>query len=611
MKLSDYVIHFLADLGLKEVFVLTGGYAVNLIDSFHKEPRLKLVCVHHEQAGAMAAEAYSRFAGFGAMISTNAPGALNLLSGIDGAWNDSIPCIFICGQVKRERWDRSMEVFSHGREIVDMVTIAGSITKYTQYVEDPRKIRYYLEKAISIAKEDRPGPVLLEIPLDVQKANIEPETLIGFSPNPKLSLAPSEYRSHPYLSDKVVRAMAMIKKAKRPVVLLGGGLRLSGTIGQARKFIESLGIPSVATWCAFDNMPHNHPLYLGTIGSYGNRRANFTIQNADLVIILGARLNIRETGGSPKTFARAAKKIMVDIDEFELNRVRVPIDLSINCDLRNFFDFLFSQNEGLNFLDIRDWREQTTAYKTRYIEVLPEYYRQEDSVNAYVFLKTLSDMLTASVPVAVDIGANMIWTMQAFEAKEGQRVFSNMGLGPMGYGLPASIGACLANERKPIVCIVGDGGLQVNIQELETVRRLGLPIKVFVLNNRSYGIIKQTIESWFGIKDEQELKDRCLAVSHDDGYSSPDFVKVAEAYGIRAFRIHNHSEMEAGIKEAMTHDGPVVCDVFLDENQKIIPRLEFGNPLEDQHPLLDREELGQVMLVGVLENSDQESVQGI
>ncbi|MBI2670077.1 MAG: thiamine pyrophosphate-binding protein [Candidatus Yanofskybacteria bacterium] len=609
MKLSDYVIHFLADLGLKHVFVVTGGYAVNLIDSLHHEPRLKHVCVNHEQVAAMAAEGYSRFAdcGLGAVITTNAPGALNLLNGIDGCWNDSIPCIFICGQVVRERWNRNKEVASHGREIVDMVTIAGSITKYAQYVEDPEKIRYYLEKAVLIANEDRPGPVLLEIPLDVQKANIEPEKLIGiyqvtcYTPQNELDK----------LAGKVAEALTIIKKAKRPVVLLGGGLRLSGTIGQARKFVESLSIPTVATWAAFDNMPHNHPLYLGNIGSYGNRRANFTIQNADLVIALGARLNVRQTGGSPHTFARAAKKIMVDIDEFELERARVKIDLPIKCDLRDFFDLLFGQNKYLPKLNIGEWRNQTTDYKVKYTEVLPEYYQQKDSVNVYVFLKILSNMLNASVSVITDCGGNLIWTMQAFEVKEGQRVFSNMGLSSMGYSLAASIGVCLANDKKPVVCIIGDGGFQVHIQELETIKRLGLPIKVFVLNNRSYGIIKQTIESWFGIASVEELEKRYLAVSSRDGYSCPDFVKVARAYDVAAFRINNHAEMESSIREAMDYNGPVVCDVMLDEHQKIAPRLEFGNPLEDQHPLLPREELREVMLIDILKNNEEEGMQGI
>ncbi|MBI2062863.1 MAG: thiamine pyrophosphate-binding protein [Candidatus Yanofskybacteria bacterium] len=613
MKLSDYVIHFLADLGLKHVFVLTGGYAVNLIDSFHKEPRLKHICVNHEQVGAMAAEAYSRFAGFGAMISTNAPGALNLLNGIDGAWNDSIPCIFICGQVVRERWNRSKDVTSHGREIVDMVTIAGSVTKYAQYVEDPENIKYYMETAVSIANEGRPGPVLLEIPLDVQKANVEPEKLVGFNPDPDAHLRLQKVgpQNQDKISTKITEALAMIKEAKRPVVLLGGGLRLSGTIEQARIFIESLGIPTVATWAAFDNMPHNHPLYLGNIGSYGNRRANFTVQNADLVIALGARLNVRQTGGSPNTFARDAKKIMVDIDEFELARARVKVDLPIKCDLRDFFDLLFGQNKYLPKLNIDCWRNQTTTYKILYTEVLPEYYKQKNSVNVYVFLKTLSNMIDASVPAVTDCGGNLIWTMQAFEVKDGQRVFSNMGLSSMGYSLAASIGVCLANDKKPTVCIIGDGGFQVHIQELETIKRLGLPIKVFVLNNHSYGIIKQTIESWFGIASTEELEKRCLAVSSRDGYSCPDFLKVARAYGIANLRIGSHAEMESGIREALDYNGPIVCDVVLDEHQKITPRLEFGNPLEDQHPLLPREELKKVMLIDVLKNNEEEWMQGI
>lgn len=606
MKLSDFVIHYLADLGIKHVFVLTGGYAVNLIDSLHHEPRLKHVCVNHEQVGAMAAEGYARFAeaGIGAMISTNAPGALNLLNGIDGCWNDSIPCIFICGQVTRARWNRAKTSNPGGREIVDIVTIASSITKYAKYVDDPVMIKYYLDEAVHVAREGRPGPVLLDIPLDVQKANIEPRELKSFEVIYDIETEK--------LKEKVKLVIQMIQNAKRPIILLGGGLRLSGSISEALSLINLLGVPTVATWAAFDNMPHDHPLYIGNIGSYGNRRANFTIQNSDLVLALGARLNIRQTGGSPNTFARAAKKIMVDIDPFELKRASVPIDLPINCNLRLFFQLLFKElGSTPSKLNIEEWRQTVAGYKRDYTEVLQEYYKQEDTVNVYVFLKTLSNMLDASIPVVTDVGGNLLWTMQAFEVKDGQRVFSNMGLGTMGYGLAAGIGACLANNKKPIVCIIGDGGFQAHIQELQTIKYHNLPVKVFILNNRSYGIIKETIESWFNITSAEELKKRCLAVSFRDGYSCPDFIKVVRAYDIIAVRIHNHTEMESGIREAMDYDGPVVCDVMLDEHQKIVPRLEFGNPLEDQHPLLPREELRRVMKIPILVDDTSESMQGI
>lgn len=610
MKLSDFVIHYLADLGLKHVFVVTGGYAVNLIDSLHHEPRLKHVCVNHEQVAAMAGEGYARFSecGLGAVITTNAPGALNLLNGIDGCWNDNIPCIFICGQVTRSRWNRTKTSYPGGREIVDIVTIAGPITKYAKYVDDPAMIGYYLDEAVHIAREGRPGPVLLDIPLDVQKVNIEPLELKRFQP--MFNIEPLAKTNE--LKGKVRSAVQMIRDAKRPVVLLGGGLRLSGIISEARKLVDQLGVPTVAAWAAFDNMPHDHPLYLGNIGSYGNRRANFTIQNSDLMIALGARLNIRQTGGNPKTLARAAKKIMVDIDSFELERASVPIDLPINCDLRLFFQLLFEELGSVpSKLEIEEWRRIVAGYKQNYTEVLPDYYQQKESVNVYVFLRTLSNMLGAEWPVLVDCGGNLIWTMQAFEVKEGQRVFSNMGLSSMGYSLASSIGVCFATGRKPAVCIIGDGGLQVHIQELQTIKYHDLPIKIILLNNRSYGIIKQTIESWFELKTQEELVDRCLAVSERDGYSCPDFCKVAEAYGLRALRIHNHEEMAGIIEEVLKHNGPILCEVMLDEHQKITPRLEFGNPLEDQHPLLPREELRRIMKIPLLADDAAEGMQGI
>ena len=599
MKLSDYVIHYLAELGIRHVFVVTGGYAVNLIDSFHNEPRLKHIPVNHEQVAAMAGEAYSRFAGLSAVITTNAPGALNLLNGIDVAWNDSIPCIFICGQVNRSRWNRSKER-PGGREIVDIVTITKSITKYSEYIDNPLMIRYFLDKAVHVAKSNRPGPVLLDIPLDVQKANIEPNNLVGFNPELEKINTPDD----DCLKTKVKHAWHLIKKSKRPVILLGGGVRNSGTMEQARKLVEKLGVPTVVTWCGFDILSHDHPYYLGNIGSYGNRKANYTIQNSDLVLVLGARLNLRQTGGEPKTFAREAIKIMVDFDEFELERCSVKIDLPVKSELSRFFDLFF--NLSLQYLDIDRWRDKTRYYKDRFTEILPEYYQQTGSVNVYVFMKKLSETVPAEMPVITDCGGNLIWTMQAYKVKEGQRVFSNMGLSSMGYSLAASIGACLANDRKPVICLIGDGGLQVHIQELQTIKYHNLPIKIFVINNKSYGIIKQTIESWFDIKSQDELEKRCLAVSERDGYSSPDFVKVAEAYGIPSLRINNHKEMKDKIEYALSWSGPALCDVTLDEHQKICPRLEFGRPIEDQHPLIDRDEFKEVMIVGSPVKSSEE-----
>lgn len=598
MKLSDYVIHHLADLGIKHVFVITGGYAVNLIDSLHQEPRLQHVCVNHEQVAAMAAEAYSRLIGLSAVITTNAPGALNLLNGIDGAWNDSIPCIFICGQVNRSRWNRSKEK-PGGREIVDIVTIVKSITKYAEYVDDPSTIKYHLDKAVWTAKNGRPGPVLLDIPLDVQKANIEPDDLTEFKPEPLNAKTTDNC-----LESNVTHAWRLIQKSKRPVILLGGGIRSSGTIEQARELIEKLGIPTVVTWCGFDILPHNHMNYLGNIGSYGNRKANYTIQNSDLVLVLGARLNLRQTGGEPKTFAREAVKIMVDFDEFEIERCSVKIDLPIKSDLLKFFNLFL--NLPLQRLNIDWWREKTRYYKRNFSEVLPEYYQQADSVNVYVFMKKLSELVPAEMPVITDCGGNLIWTMQAYEVKKNQRVFSNMGLSSMGYSLAASIGACLANDRKPVVCIIGDGGLQVHIQELQTIKYYNLPIKIFVINNKSYGIIKQTIESWFDIQSQVELEKRCLAVSERDGYSCPDFVKVAGAYGIPSLRINNHQEMAIKIVNLLSRDGPMLCDVTLNEYQKIAPRLEFGRPIEDQHPLINRDELKTIMIVDSPTESSEE-----
>src|SRR3989344_3590281 len=607
MKLSDYVVHFLADLGLKEVFVVTGGYAVNIIDSLHHEPRLKHVCVNHEQVAVMAAEGYSRFAGFGATITTNAPGAANLLNGIVGAWNDSVPVLCVCGQVPRYVWNRYLGD-SPDREIVDIVTIVQSVTKAARYAEDPQRIRYYLEELVFIAKEGRPGPVLLDIPLDVQKADIDPGGLLGF--NPEEGKNPSFFTESGILETQVQETATMMRNSKRPVVLFGGGLDSSRVA--ARKFIEILGVPTVATWRAWDILPYEHPLYFGTIGTYGNRRANLTIQNADLVISLGARLVPRQTGGDQSTFARAAKKIMVDAARSVFKQTQVRIDLPICANLSDFFGCFYSTNSGMNWLRIDEWQDTVADFRHNYPDVPGECHWQKGSVNAYVFAQVLSYMLPASVPVVPDCGGNLCWTVQAFRVQEGQRAFSNMGLSSMGYSLAATIGVCLANDQKPVACIIGDGGLQVHIQELETIKRLNLPIKIFVANNRRYGIIEQTERSWFGPFESNEALDkRCLATAVHNGYSSPDFVEVARGYKIKTIQINSHDEMAAGITETMNDLGPVVCEVLMDEYQQITPRLEFGNPLENQHPLLPEEELKKNMLIGTISETDETLVQGI
>ncbi|MBX4189863.1 thiamine pyrophosphate-binding protein [Candidatus Parcubacteria bacterium] len=592
MKLSDFVIHYLADLGIKHVFVVTGGYAVNLIDSFFEEPRMHHIPVHHEQVAAMAAEGYARFNGLGAVITTNAPGALNLLNGISGAYNDSIPVIFICGQVNRSRWNRA-KGDPAGREVVDIVTIVQSLTKYAQYVEDPNKIRFYLEQAVHMATSGRPGPVLLDIPLDVQKAEIKPENLSGL----EWSLTPQE--SSPNLDQQIQEAWSLVQKAKRPVLLLGGGINISKTQDQARYLVEKLQIPTVVTWSALDVLPYHHHYYCGNIGSYGNRRANFTIQNSDLVLALGARLNVRHTGGEPETFAPEAAKIMVDIDRFEIDRCRVKIDLPIHSDLRTFLSKFIELPIGP--LSISPWLSQVSLYRGSLPDVLETDWRQEGSVNVYVFMKALSARISYEVPVVTDCGGNLIWTMQAYQVQNHQRVFSNMGLSSMGYSLAASIGVCLATDRKPVVCIIGDGGLQVHIQELQTIRYHNLPIKIFVINNRSYGIIKQTIESWM---EDSKLHGN-IAVSGKDGYSTPDFEEIAHAYNIPDFCIHNQKELIV-IQNCLTTPGPVLCNVMLDEDQRIAPRLEFGRSLEDQHPLLDREILEKLMLVKQRKSTQKE-----
>ena len=602
MKLSDYVADYIANLGTKKVFLVTGGACVHLVNSISKHEKLGYVCMQHEQSAAMAAEAYSRVGpGIGVAVATSGPGATNFITGICGAWFDSIPTLFITGNVNMHEMKGMTKLRQVGFQETDIVNIVSSVTKFSHTVTDPEKIKYYLDKAIFMANSGRPGPVLLDLPMNIQHAEIDPEKLIGF--------VPDKNTGDEKIGDgkMIKKALQLIKSAKRPVILAGGGIRISEAAEEFREFVKYLGFPVVCSWSGIDVLGYDNPLFIGQIGVYGNRGANFLIQNADLVISIGSRLDTRQVSGNAKSFARAAKKIIVDIDAQQLKDGRVRPDIAIHSDVKQFLLTTMPHLKNLKKEDIAPWLTKALEWKRKYPTCLPEYRKEKKFVNPYVFFKTLSEELRPDDIIISDIGGVLVWVMQSLEIKEGQRLFSSMGHAAMGYGLPAGIGAALATKKSRIICIVGDGGMQMNIQELQTIFHHKLPLKIFIVNNNCYGIVRQYEDSYFNGEHEGTVQ--------DSGYTAPDFVMVGKSYKIPSSRILNHSNMRSEIRRALGTKGAEIIDVIVREDQKLIPKLEakrmkngryISKPIEDQWPYLSRKEFTANMIIPPTDEIDDE-----
>jgi len=585
MKLSDYVASFLAEQGIKHVFLITGSAAVHLIDSIAKNPKIDYICTQHEQAAAMAAEAYSRITeNLGAALSTSGPGATNLITGVCCAYFDSIPTIFITGQVPRSQLKKGYAVRQLGFQETDVVSMFESTTKYAVLVDDPQNIRYELEKATYLARTGRPGPVLLDIPDDIQRAQINPDELRSFVPEEAPVSNISEL--------DVKRTIELITQSRRPIVIFGGGIKSGKAQGKAVAFAEKLGFPVVLTWGGMDILPYNHPLAVGGFGVSSVRWGNFAVQNADLILAIGTRLDTHEAGDKLPTFAREAKKIVLDIDKGELDKYEergMKVDLILNSDAGDFFDAINNKLDGISKQDITGWTEKIKEWKNRYPVCLPEYFKQKEKVNPYVFMDCLSDASSEGDVIITDAGATLTWTMQAYKVNKNQKLFSAFNHSPMGYALPAAIGAYLADGQNTVICIIGDGGIQINIQELATIARHKLPIKIFLIDNRGYGIVRQTQETWLDSKYE--------ATSWKGGLALPDFINIARAYDIATEVIDNHEELRGKLRKILTSNEAVLCTVNLKPDEKITPKLAFGRPIEELNPPLDKKEFLENMFI--------------
>ncbi len=598
MKLSDYVMSFLAQQGVKHVFMVPGGGAMHLNNSLGENPYLTYVNNLHEQASAIAAEAYARVSGkLGVAMVTTGPGGTNAITGLLGAWIDSTPCLFISGQVKRPDLMKGLGVRQMGVQEADIVSMVQPITKYAVTVMDPSEIRFHMEKATYIARSGRPGPVWVDIPLDIQAAEIDPDQLVGFEPpvdQPRFDQND--------LNLKVSEAIKLLNQASRPVLLAGNGIRVAGAQDEFLAMVEALGIPVLTTRLGVDLIPADHPLSMGMPGSIASRGANFTLQNSDLLLVIGARLDLAIVAFAYDRLARAACKIVVDIDPAEIAKIRTRIDLPITSDAKLFIESMISQREAIAPVDRSAWLSRCREWKAKYPFVLPEHHQSQANISLYAFSDILSDELTDKdvvLPGNSGFAAEIFLT--AFKVKMGQRVFHNKGTGAMGFCQPAAIGACLAGDRRRTVCVDGDGGFQLNIQELETVKRLDLPVKFFVINNQGYASIRASQQGYFG---------HLTGADPSSGLTFPDLVKIGEAYGIRSVRLADPSDLRKVVCEVLAYPGPVICDVVVIPDEPRAPRVAsmqkpdgsmVSKPLEDMWPFLDRDEFLSNMYVPPLD----------
>ena len=597
IKLSDYVAQFLADKGIEHIFTVTGGGAMHLNDSLGHHKSLKCMYNHHEQACAIAAESYARIHNkIAAVCVTTGPGGINAMNGVAGGYLDSIPMLIISGQVRYDTTVRStgLNLRAMGDQEFDITKAVHSMTKYCQMITDPLEIKYCLEKAYHLATTGRPGPCWIDIPVNIQGMTIETDDLYSYQPEEDFVV--------PKIKEDIVDTILQkIKEAKRPVLYAGNGIRISGGYSIFEQLIEKLNVPIVTCWDSIDAIYDTHPLYVGRGGIMGDRAGNFAVQNSDLVLAIGNRLSIRQVGYNFKTWAREAYVIVNDIDKEELKKPTIHVDLPVWGDA---YDLLSQMNEKVTqtHFDGNDWIKTCQNWKKTYPVVQEKHFEEKEYTNVYAFIKKLSSSLEEGQITVVGNGSACVVGSHGYEIKKGQRFIINSAIASMGYDLPAAIGACVADHRKDTICVTGDGSIQMNLQELQTIRHHQMPMKIFVINNGGYHSIRQTQTNFFG--------EPLVGVGVDSGdLSFPSMEKLAYAYDIPYECIHKNSQLDEVIGKTLSKKGPVICEVFVDKEQKFEPksatkRLEDGTlvspPLEDLAPFLPREELEKNMFIPLI-----------
>lgn len=604
IRVADLIARLLVEHGIKDVFMLTGGGAMHLNDAFGREPELRKVFTHHEQSAAIAAESYCRLSNRPAAVNvTTGPGGVNALNGVYGAYVDSIGMVVVSGQVKRETCapNFAIPLRQLGDQEIDIISMVRGITKYAVVLNDPRDARKVVEKALYLCRRGRPGPVWIDVPIDVQAAPVDPDALEPFDPAEldRDGEAPNTQAELGLLTGEALcretsAVLDELHAARRPVILAGAGVRISGQHEAFLRFVERVGAPVVTGWNAHDALPDNHPLYVGRPGTVGDRGGNFAVQSADYVLVLGSRLNIRQISYNWQSFARNARVAMIDIDRAELEKPTLSLHRPVHADLAEFF----AAAEGLP-LPATDRADERQAFlarsrerSARYPVVLPEYASAEGPINPYIFGKGLFDELEDGDIVVSGDGTACVTIFQAARLKPGQRLYTNSGCASMGYDLPAAIGAFYASGAKRIVCLAGDGSIMLNLQELQTIAGGKLPIKIFVLNNDGYHSIRQSQQNHF--------PDNIVGCGPDSGLTFPDFDRLAGGFGIPASRVDKDADLAGVIRATLHSDGPRLCEVMIDKRQEFAPKLSsrrlddgtmISPPLEDLSPFLGDDEL--------------------
>ena len=586
IKLSDYVFDYLADYGVEDVFMLSGGGCMHLVNSLGKNKRISYKCCLFEQAVSLAAGSYAQYRNsLGVGLVTTGPGGTNAITGVAAAWTDSIPLLIISGQVKTSDISNGT-VRTLGFQELDIVSVVKPITKYAVTVKNAEDIRYELEKCIHFATTGRPGPVWLDIPLDIQASNINADNLKSFVPEEKTN-------TNVNFTDEFAK---LLDAAKRPVILAGYGIKTSNSSDAFKKLIDKLNIPVLLTWKAMDLLEDEHPLFYGRPGNIGQRCANFIQQNSDLIITIGARLDFGQIGYDHLNFAPNAKKVIVDVDSDELKKFKFKTDLSLNMDASDFINSCLEAS-SLGNKDYSEWINNCNELKERFPVNNKDYYCDREGCSTYLLMDIFNDLTDDKTVFAPgNSGACSEVFCQNYRVKKGQRIVTTNTLGSMGTGLPSAIGACVSSKDSLTICVNGDGGFQMNIQDLETVHRLNLPIKFFVLNNGGYGSIRNSQDNYFD--------SFYVGAESSSGVTLPETERIAYAYKIPYFIIKNNDEMRDITQKILNTSGPVLCEVLVSPDEKTLPRtksvvMEDGKmksmPFEDLYPFLDRDEFNSIM----------------
>lgn len=596
MNVADFIFNFLSEKGVDTAFMVSGGQAMFLVDALYRSKKIKTICTHHEQSAGMAAEAYGRITGKPAVaLVTAGPGGVNVINGVVGGWTDSSPMFIVSGQsaLSCVQYQQKTHIRQYGIQGINIRPLVESVTKYFVTVDDPSKILYYMQKAYYLATTGRPGPVWIDVPLDMQRMEVPTGPLEEFRP-------PIDRTDRKLLKQQVAAIYQLLVKAKRPIFIVGQGVSIAKAVDEFHTLLAKLRIPVLTSRLGIDLIESDNELYVGRPGNYGERSANFAIQNADVIVSIGCRLASALVGHDTKDFGKHAKKIAVDIDVEELEKPGIPIDMKIQADAKLFISEMLNQIDVTKKYDFSQWIQKCNEWKTRYPVVL-ESYRHETPVNSYYFTERLSELATKNDMILLDTGSCFHVVCQAWKIKKDQRFLTTGGLSSMGYWV-AGIGACMANNRKRTIVITGDGSLQMNIQEFATIKHNNLPIKVFIFNNNGYLLIRQTQRNF--------MEGRLFGEGPETGVWCPDSLKIAEAYDIKGVRIDTPEGIDKKIKEVLNYNGPVICDVMTPEWQLIIPRVSsekkpdgtlVPKPYEDMYPYLDREQLKKEMIADSLD----------